>query len=236
MTVAFRNIDPEDLRQRLESYCRIYYRELREMMSRYSAISESFPYWLKGPKIVLATLCADEVLVTHYGAEEDRFAFGVSDRTVTEVSDAQSSGANPFPQGMQITLNLRSTDYGEYDFAHTIESTKEGARRDRSYGRLRGIASRCGSCAWYFLTNISHASYASSTCAGWSAVLGRETSTRRASSSPSRRVSRRRVAARGSLTSGAGGISPGSTKGRARTSLRPTPSCSSTARTSSIQG
>jgi hypothetical protein len=98
LTVAFRNIDPEDLRQRLESYCRIYYRELREMMSRYSAISESFPYWLKGPKIVLATLCADGVLVTHYGAEEDRFAFGVSDRTVTEVSDAQYSGANPFPK------------------------------------------------------------------------------------------------------------------------------------------
>jgi hypothetical protein len=68
------------------------------MMSRYSAISESFPYWLKGPKIVLATLCADGVLVTHYGAKEDRFAFGVSDRTVTEVSDAQYSGANPFPK------------------------------------------------------------------------------------------------------------------------------------------
>jgi hypothetical protein len=118
LPVAFRRVDPDDLKQRQETYYQTNYRELRDMMSRYSAISESFPYWLKGPKIVLATLCEDGVLVTHFRAEEDRFVFGVSDRTVTEVSDAQSYGANPLPRGMHITLNLRSTNYGEFEFAH----------------------------------------------------------------------------------------------------------------------
>lgn len=95
MAIAFRDIDPRALKQRLEAYNRVYYEELREMMSRYSLISESFPYWLKGPKAVLATLCGDGVLVTHYSAKEDRFAFGLSKRTVTEVSDAQTNGPRP---------------------------------------------------------------------------------------------------------------------------------------------
>ena len=68
MAVAFQDLDPDDLRQRLEAYYRVYYAHLREMMSRYSAISEGFPYWLKGPKSILATLCADGVLVTHWEA------------------------------------------------------------------------------------------------------------------------------------------------------------------------
>lgn len=118
LAIAFQDIDPDDLKQRLETYNRTYYAELREVMSQYSAIAESFPYWLKGPKAVLATLCADGVLLTHWAAKEDRFAFGVSTRTVTEVSDAQTFGPRPLGPNISISLNLRSTDYGVFDFAH----------------------------------------------------------------------------------------------------------------------
>jgi hypothetical protein len=118
LAVAFQDIDPDDLKQRLETYSYTYYAELREVMSQYSVIAESFPYWLKGPKAVLATLCTDGILVTHWAAKEDRFAFGVSTRTVTEVSDAQTYGPRPLGPYLSISLNLRSTDYGEYEFAH----------------------------------------------------------------------------------------------------------------------
>lgn len=118
--VAFRDVDPNELRQRLESYYRSYYAHLREMVSQYSAISEGIPYWLKGPKTVLATLCADGILVTHWDAPQgqgDSFAFGTSLQTVTEISDSQTYGPRPLGPYMSMTLNLESTDYGEYDFA-----------------------------------------------------------------------------------------------------------------------
>ncbi len=118
MPVAFQDLGADELRQRLEVFNSTYYRHLREMIARYSAISESFPYWLKGPKAVLATRCVDGVLVTHWSAKEDSFAFGVSTRTVTEVSDAQTYGPRPLGPYISISLNLRSTDYGEFEFAH----------------------------------------------------------------------------------------------------------------------
>jgi hypothetical protein len=43
--------------------------------------------------------------------------FGVSTLTVTEVSDAQTYGPHPLGPHLSITLNLKSTDYGAYDFA-----------------------------------------------------------------------------------------------------------------------
>lgn len=65
LAVAFQDIDPDALRQRLEAYYPTYYTDLREMMARYSAISEDILYWLKGSKSVLATLCSDGVVATH---------------------------------------------------------------------------------------------------------------------------------------------------------------------------
>ena len=117
MAVAFQHINSDILGQRLEAYYPTYYAELREMMARYSAISEGIPYWLKGSKSVLATLCSDGVLATHWEAPQDRFAFAVSSRTVTEISDAQIYGPRPLGPYMSISLNLKSTDYGEYEFA-----------------------------------------------------------------------------------------------------------------------
>jgi hypothetical protein len=118
LAVAFQDINSDILGQRLEAYYPTYYAELREMMARYSAISEEIPYWLKGSKSVLATLCSDGVLATHWEAPQDRFAFAVSSRTVTEISDAQTYGPHPLGPYMSISLNLKSTDYGEYEFAN----------------------------------------------------------------------------------------------------------------------
>ena len=88
MATSFEEVNPSDLKQRLETYYRTYYAELHEMMSSYSAISEGFPYWLKGPKSVLATLCTDGVLVTHWKATQYCFAFE-QDRCSRSAADAQ---------------------------------------------------------------------------------------------------------------------------------------------------
>ena len=116
--IEFRKLTAKDVRQRLAAYYPTYYAKLREMMSQYDVISESFPYWLKGSKSVLVTLCSDGILATHWKASQDQFAFGVSSRTVTEISDDQTFGPRPLGPYANTSINLRSTDYGEYEFAH----------------------------------------------------------------------------------------------------------------------
>jgi hypothetical protein len=73
------------MRRRLKRYVRAYYEALRGEIARYSTVQDAFPAFLTGSKKVIAFVCADGVLVSHWSAEHDSFGFRVRTASVGEV-------------------------------------------------------------------------------------------------------------------------------------------------------
>jgi hypothetical protein len=89
-------VGAERICSRLARYVSAYYSEIRNQLARYSSIQEAFPAFLRGPKRVVAMLCTDGILLSHWAAEKDGCVCQVKRLTMREAARLASRGAVVF--------------------------------------------------------------------------------------------------------------------------------------------
>jgi hypothetical protein len=95
----------QKIKKRIERYESAYYSELRSLLTKYKSMSEAFPDFLKGSKLISATLGTDGVVVIQWPAAQDRFEFRFDERALREiVAEIPGSLSDQFPS-IQFELN-----------------------------------------------------------------------------------------------------------------------------------
>ena len=115
MPVNSEEADEAALEQRLRRFCDTYYAELRRRMFEYPAASEIFPYYLTGPRRIIATSTKDGIVMVHWLAEQDSFEFrSAPDKRVRNITEESTTIV--FPNGMKSVQFPLDPDDPENDF------------------------------------------------------------------------------------------------------------------------
>jgi hypothetical protein len=93
-------VDTAKICMRLESYAVTYYNELRSQILHYSNIQDVFPDNLKGPKRVVALICSDGILLSHWPNGEYSFVCAVTQQRLSEATREIPGG--PFVVGSPL--------------------------------------------------------------------------------------------------------------------------------------
>jgi len=100
-------VDTTKICRQLEHYVNIYYIELRSQIARYSSIQDIFPSFLRGSKRIVAELCADGVLLSHWASKEDSFVCKVKQMSVSEAILEISGGVFAYEYPPDSTFDLQ---------------------------------------------------------------------------------------------------------------------------------
>lgn len=101
-------IDTKKICKQFNDYVSTYYKELRNRIAHYSNIQDIFPDFLIGSKRIVALLCTDGVLLSHWTSEEDDFICEVKKISLADAILEISGGflKFEFPSGKSFDLQI----------------------------------------------------------------------------------------------------------------------------------
>ncbi len=85
-------LDTQKICRQLEYYTKEYYSELWRQIDRYASIQYVFPSFLKGSKRIVAMLCTDGILLSHWSSKEDSFTCEVRQKSISDTIFEISNG------------------------------------------------------------------------------------------------------------------------------------------------
>lgn len=142
-------LDTQKICRQLEYYTREYYSELRRQIGHYASIQNIFPSFFKGSKRIVAMLCTDGILLSHWASEKDSFTCEVKQMSVSDAILEISNGKFTVEYRLGNTFDFQAAEAKLYKTVTPIwqspwdrmeASSKSGSSRwGDTYARMLAV-------------------------------------------------------------------------------------------------